>query len=101
DTGGQWEEILVTAQKRPERLTDIPASVAVVSNETAANQNVGDISDLNKLVPSLDFNGSLNGRVPMGIRGISSVSNEGTVGLSSGVAVLIDGVRSEEHTSEL
>ena len=92
DTSGQLEEIVVTAQKRPERLTDIPASVSVVSNETAANQNVGDISDLNKLVPSLDFNGSLNGRVPMGIRGISSVSNEGTVGLSSGVAILVDGV---------
>jgi len=92
DAGPQLEEIVVTAQKRPERLADIPAAVSVVSNETVSNQNVGDIADLNKLVPSLDLNGSLNGRVPMGIRGISSVSNEGTVGLSSGVAVLIDGV---------
>ena len=92
DAGAQLEEIVVTAQKRPERLTDIPASVSVVSNETVSNQNVGDIADLNKLVPSLDLNGSLNGRVPMGIRGISSVSNEGTVGLSSGVAILVDGV---------
>ena len=92
DAGPQLEEIVVTAQKRPERLADIPASVSVVSNETVSSQNVGDIADLNKLVPSLDLNGSLNGRVPMGIRGISSVSNEGTVGLSSGVAILIDGV---------
>jgi iron complex outermembrane receptor protein len=92
DAGPQLEEIVVTAQKRPERLADIPASVSVVSNETVSSQNAGDIADLNKLVPSLDLNGSLNGRVPMGIRGISSVSNEGTVGLSSGVAILIDGV---------
>jgi iron complex outermembrane receptor protein len=92
DTGGQLEEIVVTAQKRPERLTDIAASVSVVGSETVATQNAGDIADLNKLVPSVDFNGSLNGRVPMGIRGIASVSNEGTVGLSSGVAVLVDGV---------
>src|SRR5262249_16138425 len=48
--------------------------------------------DLNKLVPSVNLNGTFNGRVPMGIRGISSVSNEGTVGLSSGVAILLDGV---------
>jgi iron complex outermembrane receptor protein len=47
---------------------------------------------LNKLVPSVNLNGSLNGRVPAGIRGISSVSNEATIGLSSGVAFLIDGV---------
>lgn len=92
DAGPQLEEIVVTAQKRPERLADIPAAVSVVSNATVSSQNVGDIADLNKLVPSLDLNGSLNGRVPMGIRGISSVSNEGTVGLSSGVAILIDGV---------
>jgi len=92
NSGAQLEEIVVTAQKRPERLADIPASVSVVSNETVASQNVGDIADLNKLVPSVDLNGSLNGRVPMGIRGISSVSNEGTVGLSSGVAILVDGV---------
>ena len=92
DTGGQLEEIVVTAQKRPERLTDIPAAVSVVSSATTASQNVGDIADLNKLVPSVDLNGSFNGRVPMGIRGISSVSNEGTVGLSSGVAIMVDGV---------
>jgi len=90
--GAQLEEIVVTAQKRTERLADIAASVSVVGNETVATQNAGDMADLNKLVPSVDFNGSLNGRVPMGIRGIASVSNEGTVGLSSGVAVMVDGV---------
>lgn len=88
----QLEEVLVTAQKRTERLSDIPVSASVVSSEALGNLNAGDISDLNRLVPSVNINGSLNGRVPMGIRGVSSVSNEGTVGLSSGVAILIDGV---------
>ncbi|MFM2289891.1 MAG: hypothetical protein RL684_3034, partial [Pseudomonadota bacterium] len=57
-----------------------------------ADLNVSDISDLNRMVPSVNLNGTFNGRVPTGIRGISSVSNEGTVGISSGVAILIDGV---------
>ncbi|HMK84553.1 MAG TPA: TonB-dependent receptor [Steroidobacteraceae bacterium] len=88
----QLEEIVITAQKRTERLSDVPVSAAVVSSDTLANINASDISDLNRLVPSVNLNGTFNGRVPMGIRGISSVSNEGTVGLSSGVAILIDGV---------
>lgn len=86
------EEIVITAQKRTEKLEDIPVSAAVISSDTILNTNASDISDLNKLVPSVNLNGSFNGRVPMGIRGISSVSNEATVGLSSGVAILIDGV---------
>jgi len=63
-----------------------------VSADVLAQQNVSDISDINKLVPSVQLNGTINGRVPMGIRGISSVSNEGTVGISSGVAIQVDGV---------
>jgi iron complex outermembrane receptor protein len=89
---GELEEIVITAEKTPERLSDVPVSAAVVSSHALANANVSDISDINNLVPSVNLNGTFNGRVPMGIRGISSVSNEGTVGLSSGVAILLDGV---------
>ena len=88
----QLQEITITAEKRPERLSETPVSAAVISSSELAASNASDISDLNKLVPSVNLNGSFNGRVPMGIRGISSVSNEGTVGLSSGVAIMIDGV---------
>ena len=88
----QLEEIVITAQKRTERLQDIPVSASVVSTEAINQSNAGDISDLNRLVPSVMLSGSFNGRVPTGMRGISSVSNEGTIGLSSGVAIMIDGV---------
>ena len=88
----QLEEIVITAQKRTERLEDVPVAASVLSADMLATDNVSDISDINKLVPSVQVNGTINGRVPMGIRGISSVSNEGTVGISSGVAVLVDGV---------
>ena len=86
------EEVIVTAQKRTERLEDIPVAAQVVSSQALAAANVADLSDLNNLVPSVQLNGTINGRVPTGIRGISTVSSEGTVGISSGVAVMIDGV---------
>ena len=86
------DEVLVTAQKRSERLQDIPVAAQVVSSQALAAANVADLSDLNNLVPSVQLNGTINGRVPLGIRGISTVSSEGTVGISSGVAVMIDGV---------
>jgi iron complex outermembrane receptor protein len=88
----ELEEIVITAQKRTEKLQDVPVSAAVVSAQALANANVADLSDLNNLVPSVQLNGTINGRVPTGVRGISSVSNEQTVGISSGVAINVDGV---------
>jgi len=88
----ELEEVIVTVQKRRERLEDIPVAAQVVSSQALAAANVADLSDLNNLVPSVQLNGTIDGRAPTGIRGISSVSSEGTVGISSGVAVMIDGV---------
>jgi iron complex outermembrane receptor protein len=90
--GAELEEIVITAQKRPEKLQDVPVAAEVLSSQALANADVADLSDLNKLVPSVQLNGTINGRVPTGVRGISSVSNEQTVGISSGVAISIDGV---------
>lgn len=85
-------EIVITAQKRTEKLSDAPVAASVVATAQLAQTDSTDISDLNKIVPSVELNGSFNGRVPMGVRGISSVSNESTVGIASGVEVLVDGV---------
>jgi len=86
------EEVVITAQKRTERLQDAPVTAAVVSGTQLANSNVSDVSDLNKLVPAVNINGTISGRAPMGVRGISSVSNQQAVGVPSGVAIMVDGV---------
>jgi iron complex outermembrane receptor protein len=88
----QLDEIVITAQKRTERLSDVPVSASVLSAAALTRGNVGDIADLNNVVPSVNLVGTFNGRVPMGIRGISSNANESTVGLASGVAIMVDGV---------
>ncbi|MDE1915324.1 MAG: TonB-dependent receptor [Sphingomonadales bacterium] len=85
-------EIVVTAQKRTERLQDIPVAAAVLSSASIAQNHVTDISDINRIVPSVEIKGTFNGRVPYGIRGISTNANEGAIGLTSGVSVQIDGV---------
>src|SRR5271170_1348678 len=72
DTG--LEEVVITAQKRTEKLEDVAVSAQVVGTELLESNNVSDISDINKLSPSVELNGTINGRVPMGMRGISSVS---------------------------
>ncbi|MGA2190780.1 MAG: TonB-dependent receptor, partial [Steroidobacteraceae bacterium] len=92
DSGTELAEIVITAQKRTEKLADVPVAAVVVSAQAVADANIADLSDLNNLVPSVQLNGTINGRVPTGVRGISSVSNEQTVGISSGVAITIDGV---------
>ena len=91
-TDGELVEIVITAQKRTERLSDVPVAASVVSPIVLARDNVGDISDLNNIVPSVNMAGTFNGRVPIGIRGISSNANESTIGIASGVAILVDGV---------
>ena len=89
---GVLEEVVITAQKRVEKLQDVPVAASVVATDALTKVNAGDITDLNNLVPSVNMNATINGRVPIGMRGISSNANEATVGLASGVAIMIDGV---------
>jgi iron complex outermembrane receptor protein len=52
DTGG-LEEIIVTAQKRQERLQDVPVSVTAVSSEQLENRRISDFGDLSRAASSL------------------------------------------------
>jgi iron complex outermembrane receptor protein len=83
----QVEEIIVTANKREERLQDVPVSVSVVSGDQVTKQNVVEVTDLTKSVPSLNSAGPFGA---LSIRGVGSVSfarsAEGSVG------VVVDGV---------
>lgn len=50
-------DIIVTAQKRDERLVDVPQSIAVVTGDDIERFNLTDFSDIQKLVPGLDISG--------------------------------------------
>ncbi|NNM77199.1 TonB-dependent receptor [Sphingomonas sp. ID1715] len=84
-------DIIVTATRRAEALSDVPIAVSAVTAESLQNSGANDIRQLNQLAPSLlvsstgsEANGSAR------IRGIGTVGDN--PGLESSVAVFIDGV---------
>lgn len=92
DGANQVQEVVITSQKRVERLKDTPVAASVMSGEALEKANATDITDINNLVPSVQLKGSFNGRVPYAMRGISTSANQAAVGLTSGVSIMIDGV---------
>jgi iron complex outermembrane recepter protein len=88
DTGG-LEEIVVTAQKREERLQDVPVAVTALSAEAIANNRIADFSDLTRAAPSLTITqttSSPNNSIVL--RGIGTFAF--SIGVEPSVAVIID-----------
>lgn len=84
-------EIVVTAQKRVERLQDVPIAVSAVSGEQLETLNINDPRDLRYVAPSLNFSNSANVRGEgFTIRGVGTAVFADTVEQS--VGTVIDGV---------
>lgn len=84
-------DIVITAQKRTERLQDVPVSVAVVSGETLRSQHITSVEDLPLVSPSLSFNNSANTRGQgLSVRGVGTLSFSD--GVEPSVSTVIDGV---------
>jgi outer membrane receptor protein involved in Fe transport len=77
-------EIIITAQKREERILDIPQSVTVVSGDTLERQHAVTFQDYLSQVPGLSFEQSTPGVARLVLRGAN------TGGVSSTVAVYVD-----------
>lgn len=76
--------IIVTAQRRSERLIDVPQSVSAVGEETLERQQADSFLDYAPLVPGLGIDQSTPGEARITLRGI----NTGSVG--STVATYLD-----------
>jgi iron complex outermembrane receptor protein len=84
------KEIVVTAQKRSERLVDVPISISVVTPETLSSTNSKNLNELSGAIPGIQFNGNGGG-------GRTYISLRGTTGsaLNTGdepVAIYMDDV---------
>ncbi|MYM64243.1 TonB-dependent receptor [Pseudomaricurvus sp. HS19] len=83
------EEVLVTAQKRTERLLDVPMSITAVTAAELSDAGIGSTGDLQQIVPGLTTVNNGLGFVPV-IRGVSS---QGTSpGDESNVSIYLDDV---------
>jgi outer membrane receptor protein involved in Fe transport len=76
------EEIVVTAQKRSEKLSKVPISIAVLGRAQLDKQGVRDIEDVARLVPGLHLQASDElGDTNISIRGIVSTAGAETTGV--------------------
>lgn len=87
----ELEEVVVTAQKREERLQDVPVAVTALSGEQLANAGINDTASLTNLTPSLTFTeGAHPANKNFRIRGIgTAVFGQG---LEPSVSVVVDGI---------
>lgn len=85
------EEIVVTAQKRLERLQDVPLAVSALSAEQLGNRQINDTNGLAKAIPSLNFQQGNNAtNTTFRIRGIgTSLFGQG---VEPSVSLVVDGV---------
>jgi iron complex outermembrane receptor protein len=84
--GPELETVVVTSEKRPEKLQDVPITMTVVSQKQLDRQNIVTTSDLVKAVPSLTATDE-------GVFQIRSIGTQG-FGRSAeqSVSVVLDGV---------
>ena len=96
-------EIVVTAQKRAERLQDVPLAVTAVTGDSLRSRQINDSNSLVAAIPSLSYQQGANPtNTSFRIRGIgTALFGQGN---ESSVSVVVDGVvavRSAQGFSEL
>ena len=84
DTQGptQVGDIVVTAQKRSERLLDVPVAVTAVNSASLVVQNLVQVRDFYAKVPGLSYTGG-SGQTTLALRGVTtSLAGNPTVGVT-------------------
>ncbi|MFC3173567.1 TonB-dependent receptor [Novosphingobium bradum] len=89
ESGAAGSEIIVTANKRTERVQEVPSSIAVVNNTALERQGVTRLEDLQRAVPGLAMTSSTGqSHSTIAVRGV--FSNNISAGIPAAVGVVID-----------
>lgn len=92
--GNQLSEIVVTAERREERLQDAPVAVTALTGPALENQGIATVEDLTAVVPNLNYlssTGQTTSRQAfVFIRGIGQPQD--FINNDPGVAMYVDGV---------
>jgi iron complex outermembrane receptor protein len=83
-------EIVVTAEKRSEKLSDVPLSITAITGSQLADRGIVSTADLEKLVPGFTYRSSQYGTPIFSIRGIGFYDEQ--VALEPTVTVYVDQV---------
>ncbi len=84
------EEILVTAQKRSESLTEVPIAISVFGAESIDQTGVQELRDLGEYIPNVNISQGSDFGAQIRIRGVGA--NSRNIGFDSRVGVYLDGV---------
>ena len=72
DASASLEEVVVTAQKRAERLQDVPVAVSALSGDQLARQRITTLDDIASFAPSLHLQSPGGDDLPVfALRGVS------------------------------
>lgn len=83
------ETVVVSANRRIEKLEDVPASITVLGEETMQRNNVREFVDVVNLSPALSVSvGTQVGTNSINMRGIGTTSNN--LGIEGDVAIIVD-----------
>ncbi len=80
ETAGQLQEIIVTAEKRSERLQDVPAAISALSGATLEAMGAQSLGDYARTVPGLTYTDMGDGVDKLSIRGLNASTGSATVG---------------------
>ncbi|MFN8732164.1 MAG: TonB-dependent receptor, partial [Hyphomonadaceae bacterium] len=91
DDTNQIEEVIVTAQRRSERLQNVPLAVSAVSGDQLAKLGINNPTELRFISPSVNFGNSANTRGEgLTVRGVGTqIFGDG---VEQSVGVVVDGV---------
>ena len=91
-------EVVVTAQRRAERIQDVPITVAAISADQMRAAGVESVQDLTTVVPGLQVGDAVGFATPH-LRGVGSTAL--APGVESPIAIYVDGVYYASTTSSL
>jgi iron complex outermembrane receptor protein len=84
-------DIIVTAQKREQRLRDVPVAVTALTADTLINRGITQVSDVQRAVPSLTVTENVSAQsASINIRGIGTSAF--STGVEPAVLVVVDDV---------
>ncbi|HNP64709.1 MAG TPA: TonB-dependent receptor [Woeseiaceae bacterium] len=90
DDGFLIEEIVVTAQKRTERLKDVPVAISVFNSDAIDQTGIRELKDVADYIPNLQISPGNDFTSTVTIRGVGAPSRN--IGFDSRVGVYVDGV---------
>ena len=80
EDGAVIEEIMVTAQKREERLSDVPIAITAFTNEALIDSGAAQLADFLQTAPGVGIVDNQSGSQNIQIRGVNSTFGDAPIG---------------------